>query len=58
LRTGVNASDLTFGTGIRYKHIGVDYAAQLNRFFAGDEPDFPNDTNLDTTHMVSASLSW
>jgi len=58
LRAGANAKDLTFGAGIRYKHIGVDYAAQLNRFFAGDEPDFPNDTNLDTTHMVSGSLSW
>jgi len=58
LRTGANAKDLTFGAGVRYKHIGVDYASQLNRFFASDESDFPNDTNLDTTHMVSASLSW
>ena len=58
LRTGANAKDLTFGAGVRYKHLGVDYAASLNRFFAGDEPDFPNDTNLDTTHLVSASFSW
>jgi len=58
LRAGANAKDLTFGAGVRYKHLGVDYAAQLSRFFAADEPDFPNDTNLDTTHLVSASFSW
>jgi hypothetical protein len=58
LRTGANAKDLNFGAGVRYKHLGVDYAASLHRFFAGDEPDFPNDENLDTTHLVSASYSW
>ena len=58
LRTGANVKDLTFGAGVRYKHLGVDYAAALHRFFAGDESDFPNDQNLDTTHLVSASFSW
>lgn len=58
LRSGANAKDLTFGAGVRYKHLGVDYAASLHRFFASDESDFPNDQNLDTTHLVSASLSW
>ena len=58
LRTGVNGKDLAFGLGARYKHIGFDYAAQLNRFFAADDPQFPADTNLDATHQVSASYSW
>jgi len=58
LRSGANAKDLTFGAGVRYKHVGVDYAAALHRFFAGDEGDFPSDQNLDTTHLVSASFSW
>lgn len=58
LRSGANAKDLTFGAGVRYKHVGVDYAASLHRFFAGDEGDFPGDQNLDTTHLVSASFSW
>jgi len=58
LRTGANAKDLAFGAGVRYKHLGVDYAASLHRFFASDESDFPNDQNLDTTHLVSASFSW
>lgn len=58
LRTGANGKDLTFGAGLRYRQIGVDYAAQLNRFFASDDKQFPNDTNLDTTHLVSASFSW
>lgn len=58
LRSGANAKDLTFGAGVRYKHLGVDYAASLHRFFASDESDFPNDQNLDTTHLVSASFSW
>ncbi len=58
LRSGANAKDLTFGAGVRYKHLGVDYAAALHRFFAGDEGDFPGDQNLDTTHLVSASFSW
>ncbi len=43
---------------MRYKHFGVDYAADLNRFFAADDAQFPDDTNLDATHLVSASYSW
>jgi hypothetical protein len=58
LRTGVDAKDLTFGAGLRYKQIGVDYAAQLHRFFAANDKQFPDDTNLDVTHLVSASFSW
>jgi len=58
LRTGMAGKDLTFGLGVRYRHFGVDYAASLNRFFAASDPQFPSDTNLDTTHLVSASLSW
>lgn len=58
LRTGVNRKDLTFGAGVRYKQIGVDYAAQLHRFFATNDKAFPSDENLDTTHLVSASVSW
>ena len=58
LRAGHNVKDLTFGAGVRYKHVGVDYAASLHRFFASDESDFPNDQNLDTTHLVSGSFSW
>jgi hypothetical protein len=58
LRTGLSGKDLTFGAGVRYKHFGADYAAQLNRFFAQDAPDFPNDQELDATHLVALSLSW
>ena len=58
LRSGVNGKDLNFGAGVRYRHVGVDYAASLHRFFAADSPDFPSDQNLDTTHLVSASFSW
>ncbi len=58
LRSGINAKDLTFGAGVRYKHLGVDYAADLHRYFAGSQKDFPRDTDLDTTHLVSASFSW
>ncbi|MBI5711499.1 MAG: hypothetical protein HZC42_14535 [Candidatus Eisenbacteria bacterium] len=58
LRTGVGGKDLAFGAGLRYKQIGVDYAAQLHRFFAADDQQFPGDQNLDTTHLVSASFSW
>jgi hypothetical protein len=58
LRSGINVKDLTFGAGVRYKHIGVDYAADLHRFFASGQKDFPQDTDLDTTHLVSASFSW
>lgn len=58
LRSGVNGKDLDFGLGLRYKHVGVDYAAELNRFFASGDSQFPDDKNLDTTHLVSASVSW
>lgn len=58
LRSGLNGKDLNFGAGARYRHFGVDYAASLNRFFASDDPDFPDDHNLETTHLVSASYSW
>jgi hypothetical protein len=58
LRTGVNAKDLAFGAGLRYKQVGVDCAAQLHRFFAANDRQFPDDTNLDLTHLVSASFSW
>src|SRR5262245_19832459 len=58
LRSGLNGKDLDFGLGIRYKHFGADYAASLNRFFAKDDPDFPDDHNLETTHLLSASFSW
>jgi hypothetical protein len=58
LRTGVNAKDLAFGAGLRYKQVGVDYAAQLHRFFAAGDKQFPGETNLDPTHLVSASFAW
>ena len=58
LRTGLGGKDLDFGLGLRYKHFGADYAAALNRFFAADDPDFPDDTSLDATHLVSLSYSW
>jgi hypothetical protein len=58
LRSGVDVKDLTFGAGIRYKHFGVDYAAQLHRFFASNDQDFPKDSDLDSTHLVSLSASW
>jgi hypothetical protein len=58
LRAGANAKDLSFGAGVRYKQVAVDYAAQLHRFFAGDDPDFPDDTNLDATHLVGLGVAW
>jgi hypothetical protein len=58
LRAGLGGKDLDFGMGVRYHHFGADYAAALNRFFAADDPAFPNDTNLDATHLVSLSYSW
>jgi hypothetical protein len=58
LRTGANGKDLTFGAGVRYRHVGVDYAASLNRFFASDDGRFSGDTQLDVTHIVSAGWSW
>ena len=58
MRSGANGRTLAFGAGLRYKQLGVDYAAELHRFFASDDPDFPDDENLDTTHLVSASFSW
>ena len=58
LRTGVDGKDLAFGTGLRYKQFGIDYAASLHRFFASDDADFPDDQDLDTTHLVSLAVSW
>jgi len=58
LRSGLNGKDLNFGAGVRYKHVGVDYAASLHRFLASDDQDFPGDQNFDATHLVSASFSW
>lgn len=58
LRSGVNGKDLAFGVGVRYRHFGADYAASLNRFFAKNDPAFPDDHNLETTHLLSASFSW
>jgi hypothetical protein len=58
LRTGVRVKDLAFGAGVRFKHFGADYAASLPRFFATDDPDFPSDSELDATHLVSLGLSW
>ena len=58
LRSGLNGKDVTFGAGVRYKHVGVDYAASLHRFLAADEQDFQSDQNFDATHLVSASFSW
>ncbi|MBI3539001.1 MAG: hypothetical protein HY076_01850 [Candidatus Eisenbacteria bacterium] len=58
LRSGLNGKDLTFGAGVRYKHVGVDYALDLHRFFAAGQSDFPSSSDLDATHLVSASYSW
>lgn len=58
LRSGLNGRDLAFGAGLRYKHFGADYAASLHRFFASDNADFPDDTDLDATHLVSLGVSW
>jgi hypothetical protein len=58
LRSGANGKELDFGAGVRYKHFGVDYAAALHRSFASDDPLFPSDTELDTTHLISLSVSW
>jgi hypothetical protein len=58
LRAGANGKDLAFGAGVRYRHLGIDYAASLHRFFAGDDSQFPDDTDLDATHIVSAGWSW
>jgi hypothetical protein len=58
LRSGLNGKDLNFGLGVRYKHFGADYAASLHRFFAASDPNFPDDHNLETTHLLSASFSW
>ena len=58
LRSGANGKDLNFGAGVRYKQIGLDYAASLHRFLAAGDKSFPNDQELDLTHLVSASYSW
>jgi hypothetical protein len=58
VRTGVDGKDLAIGTGIRYKQFGIDYAASLHRFFAADDSEFPDDQDLNTTHLVSLAVSW
>lgn len=58
LRTGANVKDLTFGAGVRYHHLGVDYAASLPRFFANDDSGFSGNSELDVTHILSAGWSW
>ena len=58
LRTGVNGKDLAFGAGVRYKQVGVDYAASLNRFFGGNDKQFPDDKNLDASQLVSLGVNW
>ncbi len=58
LRSGLAGKDVSFGAGVRYKHFGADYAAQLNRFFAADATDFPGDQELDATHLVALNMSW
>lgn len=58
LRSGLNGKDLDFGAGVRYRHFGVDYAAALNRFFAANDSAFPDDHDLETTHLLSGSFSW
>ncbi len=58
LRTGAYGKDLTFGAGLRYKQVGADYAAVLNRFFAKDDADFPSDQDLEATHRVSGTFNW
>lgn len=58
VRGGLDGKDLAFGAGLRYKHVGLDYAASLNRFLGSDEADFPDDQDLQTTHLVSVSASW
>jgi hypothetical protein len=58
LRSGVQGKNLAFGAGVRYRHLGVDYAASLHRFFSSNADGYPDDQNLDSTHLVSASFSW
>lgn len=58
LRAGADGKDLAFGAGVRYKQVGVDYAASLHRFFAADDNAFPDDTDLDATHLVALGVNW
>ena len=58
LRTGANGKELDFGAGVRYRQLGIDYAASLHRFFGSDAADFPGDTDLDATHLISVGWSW
>jgi hypothetical protein len=58
LRTGANGKDLDFGAGVRYKQLGIDYAATLNRFFGSNSADFPGESDLGVTHLISVGWSW
>jgi len=58
LRSGVQGRNLAFGAGVRYRHLGVDYAASLHRFFSSNADGYPDDQNLDPTHLLSGSFSW
>jgi len=58
LRSGLMGRDLTFGAGLRYEKLGVDYAAVFNRFLGSDISGFTGDGNLDVTHRISGSYSF
>ena len=58
VRAGANGKDLAFGAGVRHRQFGADYALSLHRFFAADDPQFPDDSSFDPTQMVSVGWSW
>jgi hypothetical protein len=58
LRSGADGKDFSFGGGVRYHHLSVDYAATLNRFFASNDSPTSDGARLDTTHILSAGWSW
>ena len=58
LRGGVNGKDMNLGAGVRYHHLGVDYAATLSRFLASNDSPTADGARLDATHILSAGWSW
>jgi len=58
VRAGANGKDLAFGAGVRHRQFGADYALSLHRFFAADDPQFPDDSSFDPTQLVSVGWSW